>query len=113
MAQVRRFDTFIYDTSADTDVLGGSVLDKMPVSGTLTLRMASTVVTATVAINATLSPSPSEGAANGVPLIANGVPLTTSPFYRMYVQKDEKVTVNLGGTTGTVGTWATLEGVEL
>ena len=113
MAQVRRFDAFVKDTSADTDVLAGTVLDKMPIAGTLTIRIASTVNTATVAINATLSPSPSEGAANVVPFITNGVPITTSPFYRMYVAKDEKITVNLGGTTGTVHTWGTLEGVEL
>lgn len=90
-----------YLTSADTDILAGSELDPIPGKGVLIIRAASTVNTATLAVNGNRQPAVSS--ARAVLLRANGEPLSQDQTWVLFVNKAEKITCSLAGTTGTVG----------
>lgn len=93
----------VQDTSADTDALGSTDLERAPGAGLVQVWVASTVNTATV--------TGVIGEANKVrnqvvPLKTNGIPNVNedAPVMEELVAGGEKIVVNLGGTTGTIHT---------
>lgn len=90
-----------YLTAADADILTGSELEFAPGNGAYLIRAASTVNTATLAVNGNRHPIISS--ARAVVLRANGEPLAQDTPWVVPVFKGEKVTCALAGTTGTVG----------
>lgn len=99
MARTIVFGEFL--TAVDADILAGSELDPIPGKGVLIIRAASTVNTATLAVNGNKQPAVSS--ARAVTLRANGEALTQDQGWILFVEKAEKVTAALAGTTGTVG----------
>lgn len=90
-----------YFTSADADILSGTPLEVAPGKGVLTVRVASTVNTATIAISSNGKAGqicPAIGAVHR----ANGeVRMNEDSPFIIPVDKGDRVTVSLGGTTGT------------
>lgn len=92
----------LLDTGADTDLLDGTEIETMPGPGLLTMRAASTVNTATLAVSSSESPDVSQ--ARAITLRANGEIRAYDSAWVMAVKKGERVIVALAGTTGTVFT---------
>jgi len=90
-----------FPTAADADFLTGSELEFAPGAGVYTVRAASTVNTATLAVSGNRGPIVS--AARAITLRANGEIRSYDPPWVVVVRKGEKVTIALAGTTGTVG----------
>lgn len=87
-------------SAVNTNCLSGSVLETIPTDGTLVISIASSVNTATIAINAGQLGA---ALADNVELWANGVPpLKDAAAYRIPVRAGVKPIVALGGTTGNV-----------
>jgi hypothetical protein len=93
-----------YLTSADTDILAGSELEFAPGTGVYVIRAASTVNTATLAVQGNRHPVVSS--ARAIVLRANGEPQAQDQPWTVEVSEGEKVTSALAGTTGTVGFFA-------
>ena len=103
--------TIIYSevhTGADGDVLTGTELETAPGDGLITLRAASTVNTATLNVQSPNQPATSVNRA--ITLRANGEIRSYDVPWVVRVQKDERLEVALGGTTGTVYITATYVG---
>jgi len=98
-------DVVLVDTAADTDVLSGTDLDPMPGPGFLRVWMASTVATATVTAS---MPEQNFTRAAKLVLRSGGVPDNDrdTPVVITPTAAGEKLTINLGGTTGTCYTHA-------
>jgi len=98
-------DVIVVDTSADTDVLSGTDLDPIPGPGFLRVWMASTVATATISAS-----MPEQNFTRSAALIlrSGGAPNIDqdTPVVESATDAGEKLTINLGGTTGTVYTHA-------
>lgn len=90
-----------YIGSADTDILAGSELEFSPGNGVYIIRAASTVNTATLAVNGNRHPVVSS--ARAITLRANGEARAEDQPWTVEVEEGEKVTAALAGTTGTVG----------
>ena len=88
-------------TSADNDVLSDTELETSPLTGVYLVRMASTVNTATVKIASTRFPDIIRGRA--IKLRANGETRAEDAAYVIPVAAGDRVTIEIGGTTGTVG----------
>ncbi len=95
-------------TAADADILAGSELEFAPGAGTYTIRTASTVSTATLAVSGNRSPIVSS--ARTITLRANGEVREDDMPWLMPVDEGEKITIALAGTTGTVHVEATYVG---
>lgn len=103
--------TIVYSevhTGADVDALDGTELENMPGDGLLTIRAASTVNTATLLVQSPNQPAVS--VARAITLRANGEIRSYDTAWVLSVVKGERVTVGLGGTTGTVYLLATFVG---
>lgn len=100
--RVLNFSEFL--TAVDVDILAGSEMEFAPGNGVVTIRAASTVNTATLAVNAVDSPIASS--ARAITLRANGEVLSQDVPWQLKVKKGEKIVAALGGTTGTVGFFA-------
>lgn len=107
---MRNYDQIMKFTATNTDMLDGTALDPIPSTGLMRIYVASTVNTATISVNPSVSPSPNGGRDDNVVLMDNGVPFQYSPFYSFTVTKGEFLRLGLGGTTGTVYLWAHLIG---
>jgi len=92
-------------TGADTDVLSGTDLDPMPGPGLIRVWMGSTVNTATVTAS---MPEQNFTRSAAIVLKTSGVPVIDqdTPVVESATDAGEKLTLNLGGTTGTVYTVA-------
>ncbi len=90
-----------YMSSADTDILSGSELEYAPGNGVYVIRAASTVNTATLAVNGNRHPVVSS--ARAIVLRANAEAVAQDQPWTVEVSEGEKVTCALAGTTGTVG----------
>jgi hypothetical protein len=95
----------VIDTGADTDALSGTDLTNAPGRGRLRIWIASTVNTATLTLTiaGTLI-----ARAMSISLRSNGMPSISDdpPVCDIGVDTGEKITANLGGTTGTIYTIA-------
>lgn len=87
-------------TGVDTDILTGSELEFAPSDGVFVVRAASTVNTATLAVNGNRGPIVSS--ARSITLRANGEVRAEDVPWIVPVTAGEKVTLALAGTTGTV-----------
>ena len=87
------------ETSADVDILAGSEMEFAPGDGVYTVRAASTVNTATLAMSGNRSPVVSS--ARSIILRANGELSEDDAPWIMPVEEGEKITLALSGTTGT------------
>lgn len=87
-------------TGADADALNGTELETMPGDGLLTVRAASTVNTATLLVQSPNQPAVS--VARAITLRANGEIRSYDVPWIIAVTEGERVTIGLGGTTGTV-----------
>lgn len=103
---MHRIDKTEYDTSADADVLAGSALDPIPADGYLRVYAASSVNTATIAIDPSIHSSPTGPVAQSVQLRAAAEIRAYDPHWEVQVSKGEKVVIAIAGTTGTYQTWA-------
>jgi len=90
-----------FPTSADADLFAGSELEFAPGNGVYVIRAASTVNTATMAVQGNKHPVVSS--ARAITLRANGESRTEDMAWIVPVIQGEKVTAALAGTTGTVG----------
>lgn len=106
----RRFEQVQKFTGVNTDCLDGTALDPIPVTGFMRVYIGSTVNTATLSINPSVSASPNGGRDDEVILKTNGVPGTQDPHYQFQVRKGEFLRIGLGGTTGTCYLWTSLIG---
>lgn len=106
MSRQINFNEFL--TAVDTDILAGSEIEFAPGNGAYLIRAASTVNTATLAVNGNKHPIVSS--ARAVKLRANGETLAQDAPWVVPVFAGEKVTCALAGTTGTVGFEATYLG---
>jgi hypothetical protein len=91
-------------TSADADILAGSELESAPGNGVYVIHVASTVNTATLAVNGNRSPIVSS--ARSITLRANAESRAEDVPWIVNVSQGEKITAALAGTTGTVGFYA-------
>ncbi len=87
-------------TAVDADILAGSELEFAPGDGVYTVRAASTVNTATLAVSGNRGPIVSS--ARAIMLRANGEITEDDAPWLVPVEMGEKVTLALAGTTGTV-----------
>lgn len=101
-----KFNAFF--TGADTDILNDTELETMPGMGLLTVRACSTVNTATLDIQSPSQPSTSR--ARAIQIRANGEIRAYDSAWVLSVDDDERVTIGLAGTTGTVQVEATWVG---
>lgn len=113
-----RIDQTFLLTSANVDVLSGTVLDPMPRSGYLRVYAGDIVSTATIEIDPANHPSPTGAGAQVVPEAGNGNTATNHPVLAAYmphweteVTAGEKVVINVGGTVSECAVWITLLGV--
>jgi len=90
------------DTSAVTDSLSGTDLERMPGPGLFQGWLASSVNTATVTVTAGRE---NVVRAQMIPLRSNGMPLLSDdpPTINLPVAGGERLIVATGGTTGTIG----------
>lgn len=86
-------------TGVDPDILAGSELEFAPGNGIYIIRAASTVNTATLAVNGVNGPVVSS--ARAITLRANGEIRSTDVAWIVPVEKGEKVIASIAGTTGT------------
>lgn len=95
-------------TGANADSLNGTELETMPGNGLLTVRAASTVNTATLLVQSPNQPATS--IARAITLRANAEIRSYDVPWIVVVEEGERVTLGLGGTTGTVFLDATYVG---
>lgn len=95
-------------TSADADILAGSELEFAPSRGVVVIRAASTVNTATLAVNGNRQPIVSS--ARSIVLRAGPEISAVDQAWVLPVTAGEKITAALAGTTGTVKFDATFVG---
>ncbi len=95
-------------TAADADVLNGSEIETAPGKGMYVLRAASTVNTATLAVSTPGQPPISR--ARAITFRANGEVRSEDNPWIVVVEKGDRVTAALAGTTGTVFIEATYLG---
>lgn len=100
-----RIDVVQKLTSASADVLSGTSLDPLPSKGIARVFAASTVNTATMEIEPSLHPSPTGVGAQAITLRANGEIRGYDPHWETEGSAGEKLTLGLGGTTGTTYVW--------
>lgn len=114
-----RIDQTFLDTSANADLLSGSVLDPMPRSGYLRVYAGSTVATATIEIDPANHASPTGSGPQVIPESGSGDTAANHPVVKSYephweteVTAGEKVVIRLAGTTGEIASWVTLLGAD-
>lgn len=112
-----RLDQTFLLTSADADVLAGSVLDPMPGDGYLRVYAADIVATATIEVDPANHPSPTGSGAQVVPEGGTGdsaanhpVVAAFMPHWETEVEKGEKVVIRVAGTVSELFLWATWMG---
>lgn len=110
-----RIDQTFLITSANADLLSGSVLDPMPRSGYLRVYAADIVSTGTIEIDPANHPSPTGSGPQVVPEGGNGNTAANHPVIAAYmphweteVSLGEKVVIRLAGTVSEMAVWVTL-----
>lgn len=112
-----RIDQTLLLTSANADVLAGSVLDPMPRAGYLRIYAADIVSTATIEVDPANHPSPTGSGPQVVPEAGEGGAAANHPVLAAYmphweteVEAGEKVVIRIAGTVSECAFWATLLG---
>ncbi len=112
-----RIDQTLLLTAANADVLSGSSLDPMPMSGYLRVYASDIVSTATIEVDPANHPSPTGSGPQVVPEAGSGDSAANHPTIHQYdphweteVGRGEKVVIRLAGTVSECAVWVTLAG---
>lgn len=112
-----RIDQTLLLTSADADVLSGSVLDPIPGDGYIRVYCADIVATATVEVDPAKHPSPTGSGPQVVPESGSGdaaanhpVIAAFMPHWETEVFEGEKVVIRIAGTVSELAVWVTWMG---
>lgn len=112
-----RLDQTFLITASNADLLAGSVLDPMPMSGYLRVYAADIVSTGTIEIDPANHPSPTGSGPQVVPEAGEGGAAANHPVLAQYmphweteVEMGEKVVIRLAGTVSEMAIWVTLAG---
>lgn len=112
-----RLDLTFLITASNADLLDGSSLDPMPMSGFLRVYAADIVSTGTIEIDPANHPSPTGSGPQVVPEAGSGDAAANHPVIAQFmphweteVEMGEKVVIRLAGTVSEMALWVTLAG---
>lgn len=112
-----RIDQTFLITASNADLLAGTVLDPMPMSGFLRVYAADIVSTGTIEIDPANHPSPTGSGGQVIPEAGTGdsaanhpVIAQFQPHWETEVDIGEKVVLRFAGTISECAVWVTLAG---